>query len=90
MAESKRDGGACCNDRTVIEILIADITFLQRNFLSEPVELPLLSIRNFLTRMFVEKPATRIKILLIAFRQSYFLAAREALRVGDHFGGWRL
>ena len=36
--------------------------------------------------MLVEKPATRLKILLVAFGQGHFLAACEALRVGDHFG----
>ena len=35
------------------------------------------------------KRGARLKIPLIAFGQGHLLAAREALRVGDHFGGRR-
>src|ERR1700730_19431202 len=40
--------------------------------------------------MLVKTPAARLKIPLIAFGQSHLLAARKALRVGDHFGRRRL
>ena len=40
--------------------------------------------------MLVKKPSARVKIPLIAFGRGHLLTAREALRVGDHFGSrWR-
>ena len=42
MAASKREFGECWNERLVIQILPPHSTFRSRNFLSEPVELPLL------------------------------------------------
>ena len=90
MAASKREFGECWNERLVIQILPPHSTFRSRNFLSEPVELPLLPRHKSLPCMLVEKPATRIKILLIAFWQRHFLAARDSLRVGDHFVSRRL
>ena len=48
------------------------------------------AIFNFvLPRVLVKKPATRLKIPLIAFGQGHLLVARKAVRVGDHFGSCR-
>ena len=42
---------------------------------------------NFvLPRVLVKKPATRLKIPLIAFGEGHLLAARKAVRVGDLLG----
>lgn len=39
--------------------------------------------------MLIKKPATRIKVLLVAFRQGHLLGPCEVSRVSDHFVGRR-
>jgi hypothetical protein len=67
--------------RIVLATLLAAVT--------APREISLHSRQKLLPGMLIKKPATRVKVPLVAFRQGHLLGPREVLRVSDHFVGGR-